>query len=176
MPYEHPSRNLEVQVRSGVMADTEERRTLREIDDAKRIREVIESFQVDSDAIDAEHAAMEKLKERLDDPEAMAFSERYYALEAEMNEMKRKVDMFGNPSLLFEQQRKLQRQINTLFSERYDLISRPSKDDTQHYATLNEDRNQRAERKERKSARQHSKVSASPPAPPYSPNPTFLFR
>ena len=123
MPYEHPSRSLEVQVRSGVMTDTEERRTLQEIEDAKRIRKVVEIFQADSDAIDAEHAAIEKLKKGLDDPEAMAFSERYYALEAEMNGMKRKADLFGNPSLLFEQQRKIQRQINTLFSERYDLIS-----------------------------------------------------
>jgi hypothetical protein len=41
--------------------------------------------------------------------------------------------------LQFEQQRKLHRQINTLFSERYDLISRLRKDDTQYYAMLNED-------------------------------------
>jgi hypothetical protein len=54
-----------------------------------------------------------------------------------MNVMKR--NLFGKPSLLFELQRKLQRQINTLFSERYDLISRLREDDTQYYAMLNED-------------------------------------
>jgi hypothetical protein len=127
------------------MTDTEERRTLREIDDAKRIRNVVESFQADSDAIDAEHAAIEKLKTRLDDREAKAIDKRYYALETEMNGMKRKFDLFGNPSLLFEQQRKLQRHINTLFSERYDLTSRLREDDTQYYAKLNEDWYQPAE-------------------------------
>jgi len=138
MPQEHPSRNLEVQVRSGVTTDTEERHTLREIDDAKRIRKVVESFQADSDAIDAEHAVIKKLYERLNDPEARAISGRCFALEVELNLMKRKVDLFGNPSLLFELQRKLQRQINTLFSEQYDLISRLREEDSQYYAILNE--------------------------------------
>ena len=131
-----------MQVRSGVMMGTEERRMLREIDDAKRIRKVVESFQADSGAIDAEGVAMEKLKKRLYDPEAKAIEERYNALEVEMNVMKGEVDLFGNPSLLFDRQRRLQRQINTLFSERYDLISRLRKDDTRYYAMLNEDRYQ----------------------------------
>jgi hypothetical protein len=129
-------------VRSGVMVDTEERHKLREIDDPKRILKVDESFQTNSDAIDTKHAfILEDLKKRLDDPEANAVEERYYAPEAEMSVMERKVDLFGNPSLLFEQQRKLQRQINTLYSEQYDLISRLRKDDTQYYdnAGLSED-------------------------------------
>ena len=167
MPYEHRSRNLEVQIQSGIMTDTEEERMLQEIDDAKRIRQVVESSQADSD-VEAEHAAIEKLKKKLDDPEAMAFSERYYALEAEVNMMKRKVDLFGNPSLLFEQQRKLQRQINSLFSERYDLISRLRKDDTQHLAVPNKDLYQRhgVEKKERKSTPLHFNVSSDSGGPP----------
>jgi hypothetical protein len=52
----------------------------------------------------------------------------------------RKVDLFRNPSPLFEQQRKLQQQINTLFSERYDLILRHRKNDTPYIITLDEDR------------------------------------
>ena len=118
--------------------DTEEtrRRTLREIDDAKRIRKVVESFQADSDAIDAEYAAIENLKKQLDDPEATAIDKRYCALEAEMNVMKRNVDFFGNPTPLFDQQRELQRQFNMLFSERYDLFARLREDDTQYHATV----------------------------------------
>lgn len=128
------------------MIDTEERRTLQEIDDAKRIRKVVESFQANSDAIDAERAAIEELKKRLDDPEAKAISERYYALESEMDVMERSVDLFGNPSVLFENQRRLQQQINTLLSNRYELISRHCEDDTSYYAMLNEDGSQRAQR------------------------------
>jgi hypothetical protein len=63
-----------------------------------------------------------------------------------MDVMKGKGDLFGNPSLLFEKQRKLQRQINALFSERYDLISRLREDDTRYYAMLNEGWYQRVER------------------------------
>lgn len=138
-------RNLEVQARSGVMKDTEERRTLREIDDAKRIRKVVESFQAESDAIDADHAAIRKLNQPLGDreagaeAEARAIFERRLVLQAKMNVMKREVDLLGDLSLPFELQRKLQRLINTLFSERYDLISRLREDDTQYYAMLNED-------------------------------------
>jgi hypothetical protein len=130
-------------VQSGVMMDTEERRMLREIDDAKRIRNIVESFQADSGAVDAEGAAIEKLKKRLYDPEAKAIEERYNVFQVEMSVMKSEVDLFGNPSLLFNQQRKLQRQINMLFSERYDLISRLREDDRRYYAMLNEDRYQR---------------------------------
>jgi len=122
-------------VQPGAMMETEERRTLQEIDDAKRIRKVSESFQADSDATDAEYAAIENFKKGLDDHEVKAISERYHALEAEMNVIQREVDLSGDPSPLFEQQRKLQRQINTLFSERYDLISRLREDDTQYYPT-----------------------------------------
>ncbi|KAF8506005.1 hypothetical protein F5888DRAFT_494561 [Russula emetica] len=128
------------------MKDTEERRMLREIDDAKRIRKVVESFQAESDAIDADHAAIRKLNQPLGDreagaeAEARAIFERRLVLQAKMNVMKREVDLLGDLSLPFELQHKLQRLINTLFSERYDLISRLRGDDSQYYAMLNEDR------------------------------------
>ena len=122
-------------MRSGVMTDTEERGALQEIEDAMRIREVVEGIKADSDAIDA---AVTKLKQPYD-PEVEAISERYYTLEAEMAVMKRKVVLFGNPSLLFEQQRKLQRQINTLFFERYVSISQLCKDNAEFYAMFNEE-------------------------------------
>ena len=112
---------------------------LQKIGDRKHIPKVVERFQADSDAIDAEYAAIEKLQKRLVNLQIEAPSERYYSLEAKMDVMKREVDLFGNPSLLFEQQRKLQRQMNTLFSERYDLISRLPKDDIDYYAILNKD-------------------------------------
>lgn len=51
--------------------------------------------------------------------------------------LSRKIDLFRNPSPLFEQQRKLQQQINALFSERYDLIS--CYRDTPYTIMLNED-------------------------------------
>jgi hypothetical protein len=124
------------------MVETEERRTLREIDDAGRIRNVVERFP---DAIDAGRAAIENLKERLDDPGAKAISERYDALEAKMKVMKIEDSFHGNPSLLFPQQRRVQRQINKLFSERYDLISRLRKDDAQYYPMLNEEYQWRSE-------------------------------
>ena len=85
------------------------------------------------------------LVEELEKPVvAKAISERYYPLEAEKKEMKRNVDLDGNPLrlLLFERQRWLQQQINALFSERYKLVSRLHKDNTRYYATPNEDRSQ----------------------------------
>ena len=52
-------RNLEEQVESA----------RHEIDHARHIRNTVESFRADSDALDAEHAAVEDLRKRLVDPE-----------------------------------------------------------------------------------------------------------
>ena len=120
------------------MTRAEERRALQKIYDGKHIHKVVEpeSSRTDSDPIDEEHAAIEKLQKQLANLQVEAYSERYYTLEAKIDVMKREVDLFGNPSLLFEQQRKLQQRINTLFSERYDLISRLRKDDTDYYYAM----------------------------------------
>lgn len=63
--------------------------TRQEIVHTKHIRKTVESFQADSDALDADRATVEELKKWLDDPEAKATPEDYDAIEikVEMDEM-----------------------------------------------------------------------------------------
>jgi len=64
-------------VDAGSLKLADEKRALQEINQTKRIRRTVEGFQAESDAIDADRAAVEELKKQLDDPEAKAISERY---------------------------------------------------------------------------------------------------
>jgi len=141
-------RNLEKQVDSGTMKLADEKRALQEINQTKRMRKTVESFKADSDAIDADRAAVEELKKQLDDPEAKAISERYDAIKAELDEIKKEEDeLYANRSQLFEERTSLQQQVEALFAERRESTARFREANDRYYEKLNEDRARRAERR-----------------------------
>ncbi|KAH8999278.1 hypothetical protein EDB92DRAFT_2006750 [Lactarius akahatsu] len=131
--------NLEKQVDSGSLKLADEKRALQEITQTKRIRRTVESFQADSDAIDADRAAVEELKKQLDDPEAKAISERYDAIKAE-------TELYANRSKLFDERTALQEQIDALLRERRESSAQFREANDRFYTKLNEDRARRAER------------------------------
>ncbi|KAI9448202.1 hypothetical protein H4582DRAFT_1899176 [Lactarius indigo] len=140
-------RNLEKQVDSGSLKLADEKRALQEISQTKRIRRTVESFQADSDAIDADRAAVEELKKQLDDPEAKAVSERYEAIKAELDEIKKEEDeLYANRSKLFDERTALQEQIDALLRERRESSAQFREANDRFYTKLNEDRARRAER------------------------------
>jgi hypothetical protein len=130
------------------MRVAEEKRALQEIKHAKRIRKTVESFQADSDAIDAERAAVETLRKRLDDPEAKASSDRYDAIKAEWDEIKAEADEFYADRLKLVQERdSLQRLLDMLFSERRESTLRLHEANERYFAKVKEDRARRAEQR-----------------------------
>jgi hypothetical protein len=140
-------RNLDKQVDSGSLKLAEEKRALQEINQTKRIRKTVESFKANSDAIDADRAAVEELKKQLDDPEAKAISERYDTIKAQLDEIKKEEDeIYANRSQLIEERTSLQQQLDSLFSERRESTARFREANDRFYAKLNEDRARRAER------------------------------
>ncbi|KAH9179875.1 hypothetical protein EDB89DRAFT_2224848 [Lactarius sanguifluus] len=140
-------RNLEKQVDSGSLKLADEKRALQEISQTKRIRRTVESFQADSDVIDADRAAVDELKKQLDDPEAKAISERYEAIKAELDEIKKEEDeLYANRSKLFDERTALQEQIDALLRERRESSARFREANDRFYTKLNEDRARRAER------------------------------
>ena len=145
---EHPiSRNLEKQVESGSLKLADEKRALQELSHTKRIRRTVESFQADSDAIDADRAAVDDLKKQLDDPEVKALSDRYDTIVAQLDEAKQEGDtLYANRSKLFEERNALKEHIDTLFRERRELTAQFREANDRYYAKLNEDRARRAER------------------------------
>jgi len=125
----------------------DEKRALQEIQQTKRLRKTVENFKADSDAIDADRAAVEELKKQLDDPEAKAMSERYDAIKAELDEIKKEDDeLHADRSRLFDERSALQQQIDALFSERRESAARFREANDRYYTKLNEDRARRAER------------------------------
>ena len=133
---------------SGSLKLADEKRALQEMNQTKRIRKTVEGFQAESDAIDADRAAVEELKKQLDDPEAKAISERYDAIKAELDEIKKEEDeLYANRSQLFEERNALQQQIDALFMERRESHTLFREANDRFYAKLNEDRARRAERR-----------------------------
>ncbi|KAI0307325.1 hypothetical protein B0F90DRAFT_552498 [Multifurca ochricompacta] len=140
-------RNLEKQVDSGSLKLVDEKRALQEINQAKRVRRTVESFQAEADTIDTDRAAVEDLKKQLDDPEAKAISERYDAIKAELDEIKKEEDeLYANRTKLFDERTTLQQQVDALVSERRESASRFREANDRYYTKLNEDRTRRAER------------------------------
>jgi hypothetical protein len=126
----------------------DEKRALQEINQTKRLRRSVEGFKANSDAIDADRAAVEELKKKLDDPEAKAISERYDAIKAELDEIKKEEDeLYANRSQLFDERNSLQQQLDALFSERRESVTQHREANDLYYAKLNEDRARRAERR-----------------------------
>ena len=140
----------------------DEKRALQEINQTKRLRRTVESFQADSDAIDADRAAVEELKKQLDDPEAKALSERYDAIKAELDEVKKEEDeLYANRSQLFDERNTLQQQLDGLFGERRELTAQFREANDRYYVKLNEDRARRAERRRaQKEAEENEKRQA----------------
>jgi hypothetical protein len=135
-------------VDAGSLKLADEKRALQEINQTKRIRRTVEGFQAESDAIDADRAAVEELKKQLDDPESKAVSERYDNIKAELDEIKKEEDeLYANRSQLFEERNTLQQQVDALFLERRESTTRFREANDRFYAKLNEDRARRAERR-----------------------------
>jgi hypothetical protein len=134
-------------VDSGSLKLADEKRALQEISQTKRIRRTVETFQAESDAIDADRAAVEELKKQLDDPEAKATSERFDTIKAELDEIKKVEDeLYAKRSELFDERTVLQEQIDALLRERRESAARFREDNDRYYAKLNEDRARRAAR------------------------------
>ena len=125
----------------------DEKRALQEISHTKRIRRTVESFQAESDAIEADRAAVDNLKKQLDDPEAKALSDRYDSIKAQLDEIKKEEDeLYANRSKLFDERNGLQEQIDALRRELRESTARFREANDRFYAKLNEDRARRAER------------------------------
>ena len=67
----------------------DEKRALQEISQTKRARRTVEGFQAEEDAIAADRATIEDLKKQLDDPELKAASDRFDAVRAELDALKK---------------------------------------------------------------------------------------
>uniref|UniRef100_D8PNX8 Nuclear segregation protein Bfr1 n=1 Tax=Schizophyllum commune (strain H4-8 / FGSC 9210) TaxID=578458 RepID=D8PNX8_SCHCM len=140
-------RNLEKQVESGNMRVVDEKRALQEIQQLKRSRRTVESFQADQESIEADRAKLDELRKQLDDPEFKAISDRYDTIKAELDEIKKVDDeAYANRSKLFAERDELQAQINALYNQKRESSRLYREANDRYWTKVNEDRARRAER------------------------------
>jgi len=139
--------NLEKQVDSGSLKLADEKRALAEISSSKRNRRVLDAFQSDQQSIDTDRAAVDELRKQLNDPEAIASSERYNDIRNQLDELKKEEDaLYANRSKLFEERDSLQNQANVLYNERRESTQNFREANDRYWNKVNEDRARRAER------------------------------
>ncbi|KAM5532306.1 hypothetical protein V8D89_006001 [Ganoderma adspersum] len=148
-------KQLEKQVESGNLKLVDEKRALQEISQAKRSRRIVEGFQADQDAIEADRAKADEIRQQLDDPEAKAASERYESIKAELDELKKEGDeAHASRSKLLDERTAIQGQLDELWTRKRESATRYKEANDKFYAKLNEDRARRVERQRAQRAEQ----------------------
>ena len=125
----------------------EEKRALQEISQWKRSRRIVEAFQADQDAIDAERAKADELRKQRDDPVAQAASARYDEIKKELDAMKKESDdAWGVRNKLLDERTALQGQLDDLWGRKRESAGFYKDANDKFYTKLNEDRARRQER------------------------------
>ena len=125
----------------------EEKRALQEISSLKRNRRLVEGFQTDQEAIDADRAKVDEIRKELDDPVSKAASERYDAIRAELDEIKKEGDeAYAGRSKLFEERDNIQNELNKLFNAKRESSQSYREANDRYWNKVNEDRARRAEK------------------------------
>jgi uncharacterized coiled-coil DUF342 family protein len=102
---------LNAQVESGTMKLIDEKKALQEITALRRSRKTLETSTSTDDAIAADRARIDELKQQLDDPEARKVSDRFDVLKKEMDGLR-------------EEGNKAYEERNKLFDERTALSAK----------------------------------------------------
>ncbi|KAH9482669.1 hypothetical protein JR316_0004769 [Psilocybe cubensis] len=140
-------KNLEKQVESGNMKLADEKRALQEISTSKKNRRVVEGFQTDQESIEADRAKIEELRKEIYNPAATAISERYTAIRAELDQLKKESDeAYAGRSKLFEERDNIQNQLKVLFDAKRESITNYREANDRYWTKVNEDRARRAEK------------------------------
>lgn len=140
-------KQLDKQVESGNMKVADEKRALAEISQLKRSRRVVEGFKSEQDAIEADRKAADALRSQLDDPESKAISEKYDALQAELDELKKQAEQSQEArNKLLDERTQLQAQLDALWNQKRESAARYREANDRFYQKLQEDRARRAER------------------------------
>lgn len=132
---------------SGTLTIALEKRALADISTFKRARRTIEGFQYEEEAIQQERARADELRKEFDDPEAKAVSERYTAIKAELDQIKKDGDeAYAARNELFDERNDLQKQISALHERRRTAVQTYRDSHDRYWKKVNEDRDRRAEK------------------------------
>ncbi|OAA56684.1 nuclear segregation protein [Niveomyces insectorum RCEF 264] len=107
---------LEDQVNGGMMKLVDEKKALAEITNLKKVRKTFAQFDGQEQQIAEVRAQIKQIKDSLDDPAAKALSERYNALQAQLDALKAEQDgVYQNLSSLRDERSRLHAEQRTTF-------------------------------------------------------------
>lgn len=125
----------------------EERRAIQDIQNLKRNRRLIEGFQSQQEAIDAEKAKADAFRKQLDDPEFKAISERYDTIKTELDQLKKEGDeAYSSRNDLFDQRSTLQAELDVLWDKKKASAKEYREAQDIYWAKVKEDRERKAEK------------------------------
>ena len=129
------------------MKIVDERKTLTEISNLKRLRKTVESFQAEHEAIEKDRAEVDALRKQLDDPEMKAMSEKYDTIKAELDGLKKESDTaYEGRTKLFDERTELQTKIEALWKQKREAQTAHREANDAYWKKVNDDRARRAER------------------------------
>ena len=97
----------------------DEKRALAEISQLNRSKRVVEGFQAEEEAIQADRDKIAELKKELDNPEGIAKAARYDAIQAELDEIKKQNDeVHAIRSKLLDERTALQAHLDVLYNRK----------------------------------------------------------
>ena len=124
----------------------DEKRALAEISQLNRSKRVVEGFQAEEEAIQADRDKIAELKKELDNPEGIAKAARYDAIQAELDEIKKQNDeVHAIRSKLLDERTALQAHLDVLYNRKRESSQLHRAANDKFYAKLSEDRARRAE-------------------------------
>lgn len=99
---------LEKQVESGTMKIVDEKKTLNQVTELRKLKKAFGGFEDAQKSIDKTKADISELKKAMDNPEAKALSDRYNTIQNELNEIKSdQDDVYKNLNSLRDEREKL---------------------------------------------------------------------
>ncbi|KAK6331364.1 hypothetical protein TWF730_004446 [Orbilia blumenaviensis] len=111
-------KKLEGQVEGGNLKLVDERRTLDQISNLRKLKKNFAGFDEDQAAIDKLKTSLTEIRSQLDDPEAKALSDRFTEITKELDSIKAEQDgVFQNLNSLRDERTKLQKEQQEKFGE-----------------------------------------------------------
>ncbi|CAG8510896.1 11959_t:CDS:2 [Racocetra fulgida] len=128
------------QVESGTLKIVDEKRIISDISGLKKSRKVVETFETQQAAIDAEQKSIDEMRKDLEDNEFKEANAQYDKIKAELETISKDQAMDREKrNELFDEKKRIREQINTQFANRRTIQDEYNKAKQEYWQRVDED-------------------------------------
>lgn len=139
-------RKLEKMVESGQLTILEEKRTLSEMSSLKKIRAVVQSFQAQQDAVEADRHRADELRKNIDDAQSKALNTEYVECQKKLDTMHNNTTAKKNQiDKLYDEKRRLTQAVQTEYTKKNELYQKQREANDAYFKHMQAERAKRAE-------------------------------